>query len=91
MSKRQAVREMKLNTKLSESKWKILKSKKAVKIGGFLSAAQQTVTSKKNIAFRDESCSLNALPYVFELQTKRLAARQSGRLSTLPDMTQFNE
>ena len=66
-----------------------IKSKKAVKIGGFLSAAQQTVTSKKNIAFRDESCSVNALPYVFELQTKRLAARQSGRLSSLPDITQF--
>ena len=66
-----------------------IKSKKAVKIGGFLSAAQETVTSKKNIAFRDESCSVNALPYVFELQTKRLAARQSGRLSSLPDITQF--
>merc|ERR1712051_305483 len=66
-----------------------IKSKKAVKIGGFLSAAQETVTSKKNIAFRDESCSVNALPYVFELQTKRLAARQSGRLLSLPNITQF--
>ena len=60
-------------------------TKKAVKIGGFVSAAQQTVTSKKNITYRTESRSVNALPYVFELQTKRLAARQSGRLSTLPD------
>ena len=64
-------------------------TKKAVKFGGFVSAAQQTVTSKKIIPCRSESCSVNALPYVFELQTKRLAARQSGRLSTLPDLTQF--
>ena len=66
-----------------------IKSKKAVKIGGFLSAAQQTVTSKKNVPWSTQSCSLNALPYVFELQTERLAARQSGRLLSLPDITQF--
>ena len=53
-------------------------TKKAVKIGGFLSAAQQPVTSKKNVGCKTESCSVNALPYVFEIADKK-ACRQAVR------------